>query len=69
VPLVTAGGAGAASRTAIGVVIVFGVAIATFITLFLVPILYQTLARYTGSPDAVGRELDQALEAQGAATV
>jgi multidrug efflux pump len=69
VPLVIAGGAGAASRTAIGVVIVFGVAIATFITLFLVPILYQTLARYTGSPDAVGRKLDHALEAQGAGTV
>ncbi|RJF90742.1 efflux RND transporter permease subunit [Sphingomonas cavernae] len=61
-PLVLVGGAGAASRTAIGVVIVFGVAIATFITLFLIPILYQRLARYTGSPEAVGRELDAALE-------
>jgi multidrug efflux pump len=66
IPLVIAGGAGAASRTAIGVVIVFGVAIATFITLFLVPILYQALAKYTGSPDATGRELDRALEQQGA---
>ncbi|MCJ8159726.1 efflux RND transporter permease subunit [Sphingomonas sp. LaA6.9] len=61
-PLVIVGGAGAASRTAIGVVIVFGVAIATFITLFLIPILYQRLARHTGSPEAVGRELDAALE-------
>ncbi len=62
IPLVISGGAGAASRTAIGVVIVFGVAIATFITLFIVPILYQRLAGYTGSPDAVGRELDRALQ-------
>ena len=69
VPLVIAGGAGAASRTAIGTVIVFGVAIATFITLFLVPILYQALAHHTGSPDAVGRALDRALEAQGVGTV
>lgn len=61
VPLVIVGGAGAASRTAIGVVIVFGVAIATFITLFLIPILYQRLARHTGSPEAVGRELDAQL--------
>jgi len=66
VPLIISGGAGAASRTAIGVVIVFGVAIATFITLFLVPILYQALAKHTGSPDAVGRELDRALGDQGA---
>ena len=61
VPLVIVGGAGAASRTAIGIVIVFGVSIATFITLFLIPILYSRLARYTGSPEAVGRELDAAL--------
>ena len=61
VPLVIVGGAGAASRTAIGIVIVFGVSIATFITLFLIPILYSRLARYTGSPEAIGRQLDAAL--------
>jgi len=61
VPLVIVGGAGAASRTAIGIVIVFGVSIATFITLFLIPILYSRLARYTGSPEAIGRRLDAAL--------
>ena len=32
-----ASGAGAAARTAIGVVIVFGVSIATIITLFMIP--------------------------------
>jgi len=63
VPLVVAGGAGAASRASIGVVIVFGVALATMITLFLIPILYSRLAKRTGSPQAVGRELDAALGA------
>lgn len=61
VPLVINGGAGAASRTAIGVVIVFGVSIATFITLFLIPVIYSRLAKYTTSPGAEGRKLDEAL--------
>jgi multidrug efflux pump len=61
VPLMLAGGAGAAARTAIGVVVVFGVAIATLITLFLIPLLYSRLARYTGSPLAVTRRLERQL--------
>ena len=63
VPLAIAGGAGGAARASIGVVIVFGVALATLITLFLIPILYSRLAKRTGSPQAVGRELDAALDA------
>jgi multidrug efflux pump len=63
VPLIVAGGAGGAARASIGVVIVFGVALATMITLFLIPILYSRLAKRTGSPQAVGRELDAALGA------
>ncbi|RHW16694.1 efflux RND transporter permease subunit [Sphingomonas gilva] len=62
VPLIIAGGAGGAARASIGVVIVFGVSIATLITLFLIPILYSRLARYTGSPEAVTRQLEQELE-------
>ena len=61
VPLMLAGGAGAAARTAIGVVIVFGVSISTLITLFLIPLLYSRLARYTGSPLAVTRKLEEQL--------
>jgi multidrug efflux pump len=61
VPLMLAGGAGAAARTAIGVVIVWGVSIATLITLFLIPLLYSRLARYTGSPLAVSRKLQGQL--------
>jgi multidrug efflux pump len=67
VPLMVAGGAGAAARQAIGVVIVFGVSIATMITLFLIPILYSRLARFTGSPEAVSRKLEaQLADAPGA---
>ncbi|MCW3837027.1 efflux RND transporter permease subunit [Sphingomonas canadensis] len=62
VPLAMAGGAGAAARSAIGVVVIFGVALATLITLFLIPILYSRLAGRTSSPQAVGRALDAALE-------
>ncbi len=61
VPLMLASGAGAAARTAIGVVIVFGVSIATLITLFLIPLLYSRLARFTGSPLAVTRRLEGQL--------
>jgi multidrug efflux pump len=61
VPLMLASGAGAAARTAIGVVIVWGVSISTLITLFLIPLLYSRLARYTGSPLAVTRKLEAQL--------
>lgn len=58
IPLMIASGAGAAARSAIGVVIVFGVSLATLITLFLIPILYARLAGYTGSPGDVSRKLE-----------
>ena len=61
VPLMLASGAGAGARSAIGVVIVFGVSIATAITLFLIPLLYSRLARYTGSPLTVTRKLERQL--------
>ncbi|HTU11579.1 MAG TPA: efflux RND transporter permease subunit [Allosphingosinicella sp.] len=61
VPLMLASGAGAAARQAIGVVIVYGVSIATLITLFLIPLLYSRLARFTGSPLAVTRKLEGQL--------
>ena len=63
VPLVLAGGPGAASRATIGVVIIFGVAFATLLTLFVVPAFYGLLAPYTRSPEALAQELDK-LEAQ-----
>ncbi|HEX8640887.1 MAG TPA: efflux RND transporter permease subunit [Allosphingosinicella sp.] len=62
VPLMLAGGAGAAARSTIGTVIVWGVAISTLITLFLIPLLYSRLARFTGSPLAVTRKLESQLQ-------
>ena len=61
VPLMVATGAGAAARSTIGVVIVWGVSIATAITLFLIPLLYSRLARFTESPEAVSRTLEAQL--------
>ncbi|AGH50598.1 MULTISPECIES: efflux RND transporter permease subunit [Sphingomonadales] len=61
VPLMLAGGAGAAARRSIGVVVVWGVSIATIITLFMIPVLYVLMARRTGSPLAVTRKLEAAL--------
>jgi multidrug efflux pump len=61
VPLAVATGAGANARAAIGVVIVFGVSIATAITLYLVPTLYLKFCKGTASPNAVARRLAVAL--------
>lgn len=57
-PLILSSGAGAETRVAIGVVILFGVAAATIFTLFIVPVAYDLLARKTGSPGDVRRELE-----------
>jgi multidrug efflux pump len=47
VPLAFATGAGAESRMALGAVIVGGITLSTFVTLFAVPALYVMLARFT----------------------
>jgi multidrug efflux pump len=65
VPLAISTGAGAAARSSIGWVIVFGVSIATAITLFVVPILYRRLARGTQSPETVGRKLRAMIALRG----
>ncbi len=57
-PLILAAGAGDVSRNVLGIVIFSGVACATLLTLFIVPCFYRLLARHTGSPDAVARELE-----------
>ncbi|MBI1276276.1 MMPL family transporter [bacterium] len=57
VPLAISHGAGAESRQVIGTVVVFGVTIATLMTLTIVPVAYQTLARNTRSPEEIAREL------------
>lgn len=63
IPLILSTGAGAETRTAIGIVILFGVLAATFFTLFVVPVAYDLLARKTGSPGDVKRQLKKEEEA------
>ncbi len=58
IPLILGHGAGAESRFTIGVVIFFGLLVATLLTLFVVPVFYDLLARYTKSPDATAKEIE-----------
>ena len=59
VPLVIFGGPGAASRATIGVVVIFGVAFSTLLSLFVVPVFYAVLAKYTRSPEELAHELEK----------
>ena len=59
VPLVLASGAGAESRASIGMVILGGLVFATTLTLFIIPVLYNLLARFAKSSNAVEKELDR----------
>jgi multidrug efflux pump len=59
IPLIFSHGAGSETRSAIGVVILFGVATAMLVTLVLVPAAYALLARRTGSPRDVERKLEK----------
>jgi len=57
-PLMLATGPGSESRSTLGIVMFWGVSIAAIFTLFVVPVMYKLLARGTGTPDAVSRELE-----------
>ncbi|SHH23393.1 efflux RND transporter permease subunit [Ferrimonas marina] len=61
IPLVMASGAGAETRFVIGVVVLFGVVIATLFTLLVIPVVYHMLAKRTNSPEFVTRILEQQL--------
>jgi multidrug efflux pump len=58
-PLMLGTGAGSASRNAIGIVVVFGVVLSTFLTLYVIPALYLRVAPYTTAPQARTRELER----------
>jgi multidrug efflux pump len=57
VPLILSGGAGAESRENLGIVVFWGVAFSTLLTLYVVPGYYALLARRTGSPGRVAAKL------------
>lgn len=59
IPLVFASGAGAETRQAIGIVVTFGMAAATVLTVWIIPIAYKILAANTGSPLAVTKQLER----------
>lgn len=65
IPLILASGAGSESRITLGVVIFFGVALGTLMTLFVIPVFYSLLASGTKSPGEVAAELAK-LEQQQA---
>jgi multidrug efflux pump len=58
-PLVLWQGAGAGSRQTIGVVIFSGAMFATLLTLFVVPVIYGALARFTRSPEYTARKIEE----------
>ena len=58
-PLVLWQGAGAGSRQTIGVVIFTGAMFATLLTLFVVPVIYGVLARFTKSPEYTARKIEE----------
>jgi multidrug efflux pump len=66
IPLILAGGAGGESRQTIGVTIFFGAIFATLVTLFIVPVFYNLLARFTKSPMAATRRIEAFEEAEKA---
>lgn len=69
IPLVLASGAGAEGRVAIGLVVLSGVTVATLTTLLVVPGTYGLIARFTGSPGARRRDLEDQLSDDKAAAV
>ena len=66
-PLIVAGGAGARSRAAIGIVIAAGMSVGTLFTLFVTPAVYSLLARDHRESEAESASLENAL-AQGSIT-
>ncbi|WP_309604747.1 efflux RND transporter permease subunit [Phenylobacterium sp.] len=66
IPLIVWGGAGGESRKTIGVTIFFGAIFATLVTLFVVPVFYNLLARFTKSPLAATRRIEAFEDAEKA---
>ena len=60
-PLVWSTGAGSEARAAIGLVIIGGFGIASLLTLFLTPVLYDLMVRHTRARSHVAQELEKAL--------
>ncbi len=62
IPLIISFGAGAETRQVVGITLCSGVIVATFFTLFVVPVAYELLAKYSKDPGHVARKLEKELE-------
>ncbi|MGS0725022.1 efflux RND transporter permease subunit, partial [Shewanella sp. 0m-11] len=61
IPLILSTGAGSESRIAVGTVVFFGMAFATFVTLLVIPAMYRLISGATKSPGFVESQLDKAI--------
>lgn len=61
VPLVISSGAGSETRYVIGIVLLWGVSLATFFTLFVIPVVYQWLGKYSQPAGVNERKLEKEL--------
>ena len=64
-PLILTGGAGAEARQALGWVVVGGLAIATLATLFVTPVVFSLLARFSQPRAAEEQRLERELDEAG----
>lgn len=64
IPLLLAFGAGAEARFVLGVVIFFGVLVATLLTLFVLPAAYLLLARNSSTPGRVAKKISVLQEGE-----
>jgi multidrug efflux pump len=65
-PLILAAGPGAGSRRTIGVTVFTGAIFSTLLTLFVVPVFYNMLARFTRSPEWTAKEIERYEEEERA---
>ncbi len=68
IPLALSNGAGAEARQAIGWVIIGGVSLSTFLTLFLIPALFLLVGRFTNPRSALAEKLDALILKHGKAS-
>ena len=61
VPLILSFGAGAETRQVLGITLFCGVAFATVFTLFVLPVAYHLLGRFSHGPNHVSKNLDRQL--------
>ncbi|WP_178863385.1 efflux RND transporter permease subunit [Thiomicrorhabdus cannonii] len=62
IPLIFSSGAGSETRYVLGIVLFWGVAFSTLLSLFIIPAAYALIAKRSGSPLASTHQLERALQ-------